>query len=59
MPQRTRTPDDFDSPWKDALQRYLRQFLELFFPAIAADRHFLTRSFSRLTVSPVAVQVSI
>ncbi len=32
-----RTPDDFDSPWKDALQRFLRQFLEFFFPAIAAD----------------------
>src|SRR5882724_2693891 len=36
MARRTRT-DDFDSPWKDALQRYLRQFLEFFFPAIAAD----------------------
>lgn len=27
--------DDYDSPWKDALQRYLRPFLELFFPTVA------------------------
>jgi hypothetical protein len=37
MAKRTRTPDDFDSPWKDALQRYLQQFLAFFFPAIAAE----------------------
>lgn len=37
MPKRTRTRDDYDSPWKDTLQRYLRQFLDFFFPAIAAD----------------------
>ena len=33
-----RTPsDDYDSPWKDALQRYLREFLAFFFPDIADD----------------------
>jgi hypothetical protein len=37
MAQRTRNRDDFDSPWKDALQRYLQQFLAFFFPAIDAD----------------------
>jgi hypothetical protein len=37
MAKRTRMPDDFDSPWKDALQRYFQQFLAFFFPQIAAD----------------------
>ncbi len=37
MAKRTRQPDDFDSPWKDALQWYLQQFLAFFFPTIAAD----------------------
>ena len=37
MAKGTRAPDDFDSPWKDALQRYLRLFLAFFFPAIEAD----------------------
>src|SRR5207244_13468325 len=37
MAKRTSARDDFDSPWKDALQRYLQQFLAFFFPAIAAD----------------------
>ncbi len=37
MARRTWKPDDFDSPWKAALQRYLQQFLAFFFPAIAAD----------------------
>ncbi|RKT45896.1 cytosolic protein [Thiocapsa rosea] len=36
-----RTPaadrDDYDSPWKDLLDRWQRPFLEFFFPAIAAD----------------------
>jgi hypothetical protein len=27
-------PDDFDSPWKDALGLFLQQFLAFFFPAI-------------------------
>jgi hypothetical protein len=29
--------DDYDSPWKDLLERWQRPFLEFFFPAIAAD----------------------
>ncbi len=37
MPKKKRPPDDFDSPWKDALQRFLHPFLEFFFPYIAAD----------------------
>ncbi|MFB1487652.1 MULTISPECIES: cytosolic protein [unclassified Thiocapsa] len=36
-----RTPaadrDDYDSPWKDLLDRWQRSFLEFFFPTIAAD----------------------
>jgi hypothetical protein len=32
-----RTRDDFDSPWKEALQRYLPFFLAFFFPDIHAD----------------------
>src|SRR5271166_3500678 len=37
MAKRTAARDDFDSPWKEALQRYLPQFLAFFFPALAAD----------------------
>src|SRR5712691_4549906 len=37
MPTRSRTPDDFDSPWKDALGFFLKPFLAFFFPAIHAD----------------------
>ncbi len=37
MPKKKRPRNDFDSPWKDALQHFLRPFLEFFFPAIAAD----------------------
>jgi hypothetical protein len=37
MPRRKQLSDDFDSPWKEALQRFLRPFLELFFPAIATE----------------------
>jgi hypothetical protein len=29
--------DDYDSPWKDLLERWQRPFLEFFFPTIAAD----------------------
>ena len=29
--------DDYDSPWKDLLDRWQRPFLEFFFPRIAAD----------------------
>jgi len=37
MPKRRKPADDYDSPWKDALQRYLRHFLVFYFPDIAAD----------------------
>lgn len=30
------TRDDFDSPWKEALERYFPEFVALFFPAIHA-----------------------
>src|SRR5882724_11203055 len=37
MAQRRRTPDQFDSPWKDALHHDLPSFLAFFFPDIHAD----------------------
>jgi hypothetical protein len=29
--------DDYDSPWKDLLDRWHQRFLEPFFPVAAAD----------------------
>jgi hypothetical protein len=37
MAKRAPEPDDFDSPWKEALQRYLPSFLQFFWPDIHAD----------------------
>lgn len=37
MPKRPRATDDYDSPWKEALHRYLRFFLAFFFPDIHDD----------------------
>jgi hypothetical protein len=37
MAKRPRTSDDYDSPWKDALQAYLPAFMLFFFPDIHAD----------------------
>ncbi len=37
MKKRSKSPDDFDSPWKDALQLYFRPFLGLLFPALHTD----------------------
>ena len=37
MAKRGPTPDEFDSPWKEALQTYLPDFLEFFFADIHAD----------------------
>jgi len=41
MPKRALPPtarrDDYDTPWKDVLDRWHRQFLEFFFPLAAAD----------------------
>ncbi|MCI0643100.1 MAG: hypothetical protein L0Y72_18455 [Gemmataceae bacterium] len=37
MAKRAPASDDFDSPWKEALQRYLRSFLLFFWPDIHGD----------------------
>ena len=37
MAGRRRARNDFDSPWKEALQRYFQPFLAFFYPAIYAD----------------------
>jgi predicted transposase YdaD len=37
MAKKPRTPDEYDSPWKQALQLFLGAFLEFFFADIAAD----------------------
>ena len=31
------TRDDYDSPWKEALERYFPEFLALLFPAVHAE----------------------
>jgi predicted transposase YdaD len=36
-PASTARRDDYDTPWKDVLDRWHRQFLEFFFPVAAAD----------------------
>ena len=33
----TLAADDYDSPWKEALEQYLADCLALFFPAVHAD----------------------
>jgi len=33
--------DDYNSPWKDLLERYFPAFLAWFFPAVHADIHGL------------------
>ena len=33
----TDAPSDFDSPWKEALERYFEAFVAFFFPAAWAD----------------------
>jgi hypothetical protein len=37
MPRRKRTRDDFDSPWKEALEYFLPHFLAFFYPGIYSD----------------------
>jgi hypothetical protein len=37
MAKRIRTPDEYDSPWKEVLQAYLPAFLTFFFADIHAD----------------------
>jgi hypothetical protein len=37
MSKRLPTPDDYDSPWKEALQVFLPAFLDFFFPDVHAD----------------------
>ena len=47
--------DDYDSPWKDVLDRWHRQFLEFFFPVAAADidwsrgHEFLDKELQKVT----------
>jgi len=49
----TTPPADYDSPWKEALVRYLPHFLALFFPDVHAQIDWShgytcsTRSYSR------------
>jgi hypothetical protein len=49
---------DFDSPWKEALERYFPEFLAFFFPAAHADidwrrgYEFLDKSCSRSPATP-------
>jgi len=33
----TSPPDSFDAPWKEALERYLPDFMRLFFPQAFAE----------------------
>ncbi len=46
---------DYDSPWKDILERFLRQFLQFFFPAVHdgidwnREYTFLDKEFQKLT----------
>ncbi len=37
---------DYDSPWKDILEKFFPQFLEFYFPVAAAD----TVSYTHLTL---------
>ena len=37
MPQRRQLLEDFDSPWKEALEHFFKAFLAFFFPQIHAD----------------------
>jgi len=30
-------PDDYDSPWKEVLERYFEDFMAFFFPEAHAD----------------------
>ena len=36
MTEHDNTSDDYDSPWKEALAKYFKAFLALFFPAAHA-----------------------
>jgi hypothetical protein len=37
MAKRSQESSDYDSPWKEALHRYLQESLAFFFPAISRD----------------------
>ena len=47
---------DYDSPWKDLVEKYFHQFMEFFFPAIAAKidwqkkYEFLDKEFQKIAV---------
>jgi len=35
IPDMNTQSDDYDSPWKDILEAYFREFTEFFFPEVA------------------------
>ena len=45
--------NDYDSPWKDILETWFREFMEFFFPDVAADidwnrdHEFLDKEFQK------------
>ena len=49
-----RTPDDYDSPWKEALEHYLPEFMAFYFPAAEAaidwqpGHHFLDQELRQI-----------
>ena len=43
MDQDDPTPDDFDTPWKTALTRYLPEFMAFYFPEAYAQCRELRR----------------
>ena len=55
MPRRTISTDDYDGAWKEAIETYLREFLDFFFPAASAGidwtrgYRFLDQELQKLT----------
>ena len=53
MPKRS----DYDSPWKDMVEKYFQQFMEFFFPQIAVNidwkkgHEFLDKEFQKIAVA--------
>ena len=37
------TPDDYDSPWKDAVEHYFPEFIAFYFPDTQHHNHRLAR----------------
>ncbi|NOT60798.1 MAG: cytosolic protein [Acidobacteria bacterium] len=55
MPSKSKTRDDFGGAWKEAIETYLREFLDFFFPASSAGidwprgYRFLDKELQKLT----------